>query len=83
MGEKDIKVLTDDMVKEKLQQAQRTRGRAFMTYEELRNEIVDWSMDTVRRRIQNENFPHVRDGAGYLFPRDKVLLWFKKREGQS
>jgi hypothetical protein len=54
--------------------------REFLTYEELKNEIVDWSYDTVKRRIKSDNFPAIRDGGGYLFPRDKVLLWFKKRE---
>lgn len=57
--------------------------RKYLTYEELRNEFVDWSFDTVKRRMANEGFPFIRDGQGFLFPRDKVILWFKKRDGQG
>ncbi len=54
--------------------------REMMTYQELKEEIIDWSWDTVKRRVKNEGFPAVKEGAGYVFPRSKVILWFKKRE---
>lgn len=54
--------------------------RAYLTPEELKNEIVDWSMDTLKRRIKNEGFPAIKDGNSYLIPVDKMHLWFKKRE---
>lgn len=78
MGEK--KILTEEMTERKLTEA-RLR-REFLTYEELRTQIVDWSKDTVKRRIEHDGFPAVKDGNSYLFPRAKVLLWFAKREVQ-
>lgn len=57
--------------------------REMMTLEEFQREVVDWSWDTLKRRIKNEGFPAVKDGNSYLIPRDKALLWFKKREVQN
>lgn len=53
--------------------------REFMTFEEFREKVCDWSDDTLRRRIENEDFPAIRDKGGYLIPRDACKAWFKKR----
>lgn len=65
MGEKKIEVL---------------KTRAYITPEELKEKVVDWSKSTLKRRIENEGFPAIRDGNSYLIPVEKMHLWFKKRE---
>lgn len=51
----------------------------YLTMKGLREHIVDWSDDTVRRRIK-EGFPAVQDETGrYLFPTQEVLDWMKRR----
>lgn len=57
--------------------------REFLTPEELQESVVDWSRKTLERRIENEGFPAIRDGNSWLIPRDKMALWFKKREKQN
>lgn len=57
--------------------------RAYLTPEELKNEIVDWSRKTLERRIESDGFPAIRDGNSWLIPVDKMHLWFKKREKQN
>lgn len=65
MGEKKLEVL---------------KSRAYITPEELREKVVDWSKSTLKRRIAEEGFPAIKDGNSYLIPVDKMNLWFKKRE---
>ena len=57
--------------------------REYLNPEEFKNEFVDWSFDTLKRRIKNEGFPAVKDGNSYLIPVEKARLWFKKREVQN
>ena len=56
--------------------------REILTLKELNEEIINWSLCTVRRKIENDGFPAIRDGNRFVFQRTKVLLWFKQREVQ-
>lgn len=51
----------------------------YLTMSQLRQQIIDWTDDTIRNKIKNEGFPAIRDGRGYLFDRKEVELWFKRR----
>jgi hypothetical protein len=55
----------------------------FLTPKQFRENIADWSDDTLRRKIQDEGFPAINIGAGerpkYSIPKDEALLWFKRR----
>jgi hypothetical protein len=57
--------------------------RSYLTPQELKEQVVDWSFDTLKRRIKNEGFPAIIDGNSYLIPVDKMHQWFKKRENQN
>lgn len=57
--------------------------REFLTPKEFQEEVADWSLDTLKRRIKNDGFPAVVDGNSYLIPVEKARLWFKKREIQN
>lgn len=57
--------------------------REYLTPEEFKNEIADWSIDTLKRRIEKDGFPAVKDGNSILIPVEKARLWFKKREIQN
>ncbi len=59
------------------------KQRLYLTPDELKTEVVDWSRKTLQRRIENEGFPAIRDGNSWLIPVDKMQLWFKKRENQN
>lgn len=59
------------------------RVRKYLTPQELKAEIVDWSMDTLKRRIKNDGFPAVRDGNSYLIPTEEAELWFRRRKVRS
>ena len=53
----------------------------FMTMNQLQTSVVDWSDDTIKRKIKGAGFPAIQDEGGrYLFPTEKVLEWFKRRE---
>lgn len=53
----------------------------YLTFRQLNEEIVGWNRDTIRRRVQEDGFPMVKDEKGQLlFPRDAVMEWFKRRE---
>jgi len=56
--------------------------REYLTPEELKQDVVDWSRKTLDRRIKNENFPAIKDGNSWLIPVDKMRLWFKARENR-
>jgi excisionase family DNA binding protein len=52
----------------------------FLTMKDFRENIINWSDDTIRRRIKDEALPAVQEGNGrYLFPTQDVLEWFKRR----
>lgn len=57
----------------------------YLTMPQLRAEIVDWSERTIKRKIENEDFPGFKDeGTGkYLFETKEVLLWMKRRKLKS
>lgn len=57
--------------------------KEYLTPEEFKEEMVNWSRKTLERRIQNEGFPHVKDGNRILIPVEKARLWFKKREAMG
>lgn len=57
--------------------------RKYITYEELFEHVVKWSIDTLKRRIKYDGFPAIRDGNSYLIPVDKMKIWFKQREVQN
>ena len=57
--------------------------RAYLTYDELREEFVDWSNDTIKSRIEKDGFPAIKDGNSYLFPRAEIPAWFTKRKVQG
>jgi hypothetical protein len=84
MGEKQINVLTEEMVEKKLKDfAERmikAQPREYMTFQEFREKVADWSESTLKRRIKEEGFPAIRDGGGYLIPRKKLEAWFNARE---
>lgn len=52
----------------------------FLTTKEFQEHVVSWSRDTIRRRIENDGLPALRDHGNYLFPRDEVIEWFKRRQ---
>lgn len=46
--------------------------------------IVPWSERTVRRKIEAEGFPAIKDAGGqFLFKRSEVDLWMKRHEVQA
>lgn len=51
----------------------------FLTMKDFRANIVNWSDDTIRRRIHDEGMPAVREGRQFLFPTQEVLDWLKRR----
>jgi hypothetical protein len=53
--------------------------RKYLTPEELKEQVVDWSRKTLDRRIANDGFPAIRDGNRILIPVAEMELWFKKR----
>lgn len=54
--------------------------RKYLTPKEFQEQIVDWSIDTLKRRIKDEGFPSVKDGGGFLIPLEEAELWFKRRK---
>jgi hypothetical protein len=87
MGEKQINVLTEEMVEAKLKsfadQIIKSQPREFMTFEEFREKIIDWSESTIRRRYKEDGFPLLRDGGGFVIPKKEMELWFKKRPREN
>jgi len=51
----------------------------FLTMKQFREAIINWSDDTIRRRIHDEAMPAQRDGRQFIFPTQEVLDWFKRR----
>ena len=54
--------------------------RKYMTPQEFKEEICDWSVDTLKRRIKEDGFPAIQDSSGILIPVQEADLWFKKRK---
>lgn len=54
----------------------------FLTTGEFKKHVVNWSDDTIYRRIA-EGMPHVKDGRSYLFPTQEVFDWFKRRGSKA
>lgn len=83
MGEKQINVLTEKMVEEKLKQFAEqiieAQPREYMTLQEFRAKVADWSETTLKRRIQEDDFPAIKVAGGYLIPREAYKVWFHKR----
>jgi hypothetical protein len=52
----------------------------FLTMKGFQEKIINWSDDTIRRRIREDGLPAVQEGNGrYVFPTQEVLEWFKRR----
>lgn len=53
----------------------------FLSLRELQENIVNWNRDTIKKRVNEDGFPMIKDEKGMLlFPLDKVMEWFKRRE---
>lgn len=53
----------------------------YLSLRELQEHIVTWNRDTVKKRVNEDGFPMIKDEKGQLlFPREQVLEWFKRRE---
>lgn len=52
----------------------------FLTSKGFREHIIDWSDDTIRRRIDDEGLPAQQDVKGrFVFPTQECIDWFKRR----
>jgi hypothetical protein len=52
----------------------------YLTPKQFRENIVNWSDDTLRNNIEQHGFPAIKTDSGrYLVPREDALLWFKRR----
>lgn len=52
----------------------------YLTMKGFRENIIDWSDDTIRRRIHEDALPAIQEVNGrYMFPTQEVLEWFKRR----
>lgn len=51
----------------------------YMTIKQFQAEIVNWSEQTIRRRIKDEGMPAIADRGGVLFDRKLVEEWFKRK----
>lgn len=60
-----------------------TRAKDLISMKVLIEErIVPWRNEkTVRRKIKDNEFPHVFADGRYFFDPKEVDLWFKRREG--
>lgn len=59
-----------------------TKSR-YMTVKQFQQEFIDWSADTINRRVKQDGLPAIRDRGGLLFDRREVELWFKKRSTRA
>lgn len=46
----------------------------------IEEKIVPWSKDTIRRRIESDGFPAIRDTSGFLFDLEDVARWMHQRK---
>jgi hypothetical protein len=51
----------------------------LLTTRSFQEHIINWSDDTIRRRIQHEGLPGKRDGKSYIFCTNEVLEWFARK----
>lgn len=51
----------------------------YLTIKQFQTEIVDWSEQTIRRRVKEEGLPAISDRGGMLFDRKLVEEWFKRK----
>lgn len=51
----------------------------YLTLTQFRREIMNWSDDTIRRRVREDDLPALHDGTRMIFERAKVEAWFKRR----
>jgi excisionase family DNA binding protein len=55
----------------------------FLTTGEFKQHVVNWSDDTIYRRIKSEGLPAQKDGRSYIFPTQEVFDWFKRRGAKA
>lgn len=57
----------------------------YLTYDDFRAEYVNWSDDTIRRRIKQDGMPALQEPNGRFLPgpRQELELWFKRRKAQA
>lgn len=55
----------------------------YLTVEQFQEQIIPWSIDTIKRRIEGEGLPAIKDTNGFVFNRKEVREWFKRREHQA
>lgn len=56
---------------------------AMLTTRTLQELVIDWSDDTIRRKIKDKGFPGKQEepGGPYVFATQDVRSWFKKNYG--
>lgn len=55
-----------------------TKLPMFLTKKQLKEHVVDWSDDTLYRRIK-EGFPAIKDHGNYVFPTQECIDYLKRR----
>lgn len=56
----------------------------FLNMAQFQEHIVNWSDETIKRKIKSHGLPAVKDEGGrFLFKTAQVLEWFKRREVQA
>lgn len=52
----------------------------FLTMREFQENIINWSDDKIRRKVDKEGLPARQEASGrYVFDTQEVLDWFKRR----
>lgn len=59
--------------------SQNRTNTQYLTMSQFRDQIIDWCDDTIRKKIREEGLPAMQDKRGYVFDREQVQLWFKRR----
>lgn len=60
-----------------------TSNSEFMTTSQFQEQIIPWSVDTIKNYIESEGFPAIKSRGGFIFDRKAVREWFKKHEHQA
>lgn len=55
----------------------------YMTFEQFQREVIPWSIDTFKRRVEEDGFPAIKDRGGWVVSRNAARDWFKRREVQA
>lgn len=58
----------------------KTAQTEYLTVKQFQEQIVPWSIQTIKRRIADEGLPAIKDTNGFLFHRPAVQEWFKRRQ---